>query len=196
MTADPAACTGNAAAEVIADITGDHTTTGATAACGSWLASTASGGNSHSWNASPVPNRRRQGLRTAATTSTAAVNASSASQPRAVHAVTSASMLLIVELLQQFAQFGDVLLRQLALLGEVRHQGRHAAAEQAIEQALALLLHVLLARQQRRVEVAAAVAFGLHGLFLQQAVEQGLHRALLPALRGPDLGQDLLGRAR
>src|SRR6185312_4145688 len=149
------------AAEVIVYTSGGN---GAdAAACGSWLASSTSGGSSHSWKARSVPNRRRHGLRSAATTSTAAVKARISNQPRPSQSIPARSRLFIVELLEQFAQFGDVLLRQLALLGEVRHQRCHPAAEQAVEQALALLLDVLPARQQRRVEVAAAVALGVHG---------------------------------
>src|SRR6185437_10847452 len=189
------ACTGRAAVAAVMVYTTVGNAAGAVAtACGSWLASIASGGSSHSWNARSVPNRCRHGLRNAATSSTATVKASSSSQPRPSQSI-AASSLVIVELLEQFAQFGDVLLRQLALLGEVRHQRRHPASEQAVEQALALLLHVLLAREQRRIEVAAAVALRVHGLFPQQTVEQGFDRALLPALRRADFREDFLGRA-
>src|SRR5690606_20023449 len=106
-------------AEVIAITIGDNITIGAAAACGSWLASIASGGSSHNWNARSVPNRWRHGVRSAATTNTAAVKASSSNQPRPSQSMPVSSRLFIVEFLQQLAQFGDVLLRQCALFGEV-----------------------------------------------------------------------------
>src|SRR6185312_49750 len=182
ISPDAGTCAGNVAGtEVIANTTGGRFE--ACAVCGNWLASSASGGSSHNWNARSGPNRRRHDLRNTATSSTATVNARISSQPRPSQSIPAHSILFIVELLEQLAQFGDVLLRQLALLGEVHHQRCHAAAEQAIEQALALLLHVLSACQQGRVEVAATVALGMHRLFPQQAVEQGFHRAFLPVLR-------------
>jgi len=86
--ATPACSATVPAAEVIVYTSGGNGADAA-AACGSWLASSASGGSSHSWNARSAPNQRRHGLRSAATNSTATVRASSASQPRAAHAAAS-----------------------------------------------------------------------------------------------------------
>src|SRR5690242_16405050 len=122
-------------------------------ACGSWLAINANSGSHHSRHACSTPNQRRHGVRSAATITSAALRASVA-----VHNRCSRSIAFIIELRNKPPDFADVLLRQLALLAEVRDQWRHPSAEQAIEQALALLEHITVAREQRAVQITAAIA--------------------------------------
>src|SRR5690348_5169602 len=148
-------------------ITGTRTITVCIAACGSWLAISASNGNHHNRQACSIPNARRHGNCSAATISSAALTASVA-----VHTRCTRSIALIVELSDQALQFRDVLLRQLALFAEMRDQGCHAPAEQTVQQAFALLQHVAFARQQRGVEIPAAVAHCLDGALAQQPVQQ------------------------
>src|SRR5690242_12650639 len=178
-----------------------RTTTGGsastcTAGCGTCTAASASGTSHHSSGIASAPQARCSNRRSPSTSATASVNTQIIRAAWLTHVEAMASRVFITELLEQLAQFGDVLFRELLLLGEVRHQRGDAAAEQAIEQALAGLVYVFLARQQRAVEVAAAVALGLHRLLLEEPVEQGFHRALLPLLCRPDLGEDLFGAAR
>src|SRR3546814_2322159 len=84
------------------------------------------------------------------------------------------SACVIVDLLQQLAKFGDIGLAQSAAFAEMRHQRRHAAVEQALQQAFALLRPPGLARQHRRIQIAAALAGRLDRTLVEQAVEQGL----------------------
>ena len=77
----------------------------------------------------------------------------------------------MIEFLDEALELGDVLLAQLAPVGEVRDQRRDAAAEQSIEQRGARRVDVVLALEQRPVEIAPAVAFGGDRTFLQQPIE-------------------------
>src|SRR5690348_12604783 len=177
-------------AAVALSIAGTRTTTVCVAACGSWLAISASTGSHHNRQACSMPNARRHGNRSAATISSAALRASVA-----VHNRCRRSIALIVELPDQALQFRDVLLRQLALFAEMRDQRRHASAEQAVQQALALLQHVAFPHKQRAIEIAPTITRGFHRALAQQPVQQRLHRAFLPTLARADLGEDLLGAA-
>src|SRR5262245_37044203 len=139
----------------------------------------------------PAPPSLRSGARSASTRTMAALEATVASSN-----ARSSSAAFIVELLQQAAQFGDVLATELAVLAEVRHQRRDATAEQALEQALALLQHPLLALEQRRVEVTAAVLLRFHRALVEQAVEQGLDGGFLPLAAVGQGGDHVLGAER
>src|ERR1700761_1358133 len=160
--------------------------------CGSCAIKTATGGNVQRKNAVSAPSHRRTARRSRKTSASEKVSARIANHSED----SQGSRLLIIKLLQQLFQVGNILAAQLALLGEVRNQRRNAPVEQTVEQALAFLGHVLLPRELGRIQVAPPFALGPNGLFLQQAVEQRFDRALLPALLGADLGQDVLGTAR
>src|SRR5687767_13437191 len=117
---------------------------------GNITASNAAGTSNHNAYVARAPKARRNGRRSASTSSVA---------PPAARVVSNSSCsnsAIIVQPLDQLAQFGHVFLRQLAMLGEVRHQRRHASAEEAVEQALALAHQPLVALERRRVEVAPA----------------------------------------
>src|SRR5690606_2381803 len=125
-----------------------------------------------------APPSRRRGRRNSSTTTMPAVTASETSS-----SITSSSASIGLVLFQpgyQPLQFDNVFLRELPALAEVRHQRRHAAAEQPLQQALALLLHPGLPRQHRRVEVATAIAGGADRALVEQPVEQDLDGRLGP----------------
>ena len=88
----------------------------------------------------------------------------------------------------------DVIGAQLAVLAEMRHQWRHAPAEQALEHAARFGAHPLLALENRAVQVAAAILGRLDGAFLEQAIEQRLDRGYLPALLADEGGDHFVGR--
>src|SRR6478735_6342206 len=100
-----------------------------------------------------APKRRRSNGRKASTSRQARVPTSARRIP-AWHSST-----ITIDLLDQGTDLGDVLLAQLAALGEMRDQRRDAAAIETIEQALAFDVHVVGALEQRSVQVAPAVAF-------------------------------------
>src|ERR1700761_2445283 len=87
-----------------------------------------------------------------------------------------------IVLLEQRAQRLDVGLPQLAMAGEMRHQRREPAIEQAIEQADALLLQPGVALEHGRVEIASAVLLGADRALGQQAVHERLDGGELPVL--------------
>src|SRR5580765_1157984 len=156
------------------------------AGAGSNVASAATGTSSHNRYANAAPSQRRAGTRTASTRARARP-AASAPRPRAM-----SRSCVIVELLDQSLQFGEILLAQFAGLGEVRDQRRDAAAEQAVDQTLALAVHIVLALEPCTVEVAFAVARGGDGALLEQAIEQGLDRRFLPVAAGGQRGDHVL----
>src|SRR5690606_33295550 len=114
----------------------------------------------------------RSGRRSSSTSTIAALEASVAS--------SRVSRLAIVDLLEQLAQFRDVLAAELAVAAEVRDQRRDAPVEQALEQALAFAQQPRLALQHRAVAIAAAIALGADRPLPEQAVEQRLDRGFLP----------------
>src|SRR5690606_17975040 len=132
---------------------------------GRQAASVASGTRSQARQAICGPARRRSGRRRASSSRMAPALASAAESR------VDSSSAPIVELLQQLAQFGDVLAAEGLAAREVRHHRRQAAIEEAVQQVPALARHPVLAADQRVVEVAAAGLLGPHRALAQQAVE-------------------------
>src|SRR5689334_10006230 len=101
-----------------------------------------------------APNAFRNGTRSRRTSAHANV-ATSASLMPTIHASA-----ITFELLDQRADFRNVLPAELAALGKVRDEGGDAPAVEAIEQALAFDVHVIGTLEQCAIEVAAAVTLG------------------------------------
>src|SRR5690606_9073424 len=148
-----------------------------TVAAGSDTARIAAGTTAHAAYAADAPNPRRSGWRSASTQRIAALAARLASA-----STRSRSAAVMVEAIQQLAQFRDVVRGQLPVGAEVRHKRGDPTVEQALEQPLALAGHPVLPAQHRRVEVAAPVLLGADRALAQQAVEQGLDGGFLPLL--------------
>src|SRR6478735_4443226 len=110
-------------------------------------------------------------------------------------AATSGSA-FIRQLRDQALELGDVLTAELFVRREMCDQRRELAAEQAVEQILALLVHVSVALQHRAVEIAPAVLDRGDGALVEQAIEQGLYRGVLPLPRVAERGDDFLGAQR
>ena len=132
---------------------------------GSDTASCASGTSAHSSGTQPAPNAERIGRRSASTASSAKVMARVLSRSRA------SSSALIVDVLDQATQFGDIVGIELAVARKMRHQRRDTAIEQALDQAAAFFQYIGLARQQRAVAVTAAFGVGGQRALFQQPVE-------------------------
>src|SRR6478735_134203 len=141
--------------------------------------------------ATAAPNVLRSGRRSSRTNATAPLVATVVSNNACSHSAT-----VIVDLLEQLAQFGDVLAAELAMLAEVRDQRRDTTIEQAFQQALAFAEHPGLALEHRCIQVTPAVLAGADGALFQQAIEQGLDRRFLPLPAVGQCGNDILGRQR
>src|SRR5690242_5797200 len=146
-----------------------------------------SSGHSHSVKAGPAPNQRRTGLRSSSTSSRPMLRSSR---------LASISALLLLDGVDERAQFGHVALAQLLVGGEVGEQGRYASAEYAVEQVATLARLPLLAGEQRTVEVASAVALGAHRRLAEQPVEQGADGLLVPVGGFAQRRDDLFRAAR
>src|SRR5690606_6073275 len=123
------------------------------------------GASNHNRYATLAPNAARSGRRSSSTSTIAALLAQVLSSSQ-----RNTSACVIVDLLQQAAQFGDIGLAQPAALAEMRHQRGHAPIEQALQQAFALLRHPGLARQDRRIQVAAALPGCLDRALVEQTI--------------------------
>src|SRR5580693_1339747 len=104
----------------------------------------------------------------------------------------SSRLVAIVELRDQRLQPRHVRRFQLPALGEMADEGRQFAAEHAVEEALALGGDVRLARDQRPIAAATALAKRFQRLLLQQPPDERLYRGVAPALGGGDVGNDVL----
>src|ERR1700744_5158698 len=150
----------------------------------------ATGTSAHSKYATCAPKRWRNGLRTISTSAIAKLEASVA-----CHNSISRSAVMI-EILDEALEFGDVLLGQLSAVGKVRAQWCDAASEQTIEQRGARRVDVILALEQRAVEVAPAVALGGDRALLEQAIEQRLDGGFLPVGGLGQFGHHVIRRRR
>src|SRR5690348_9393130 len=130
-------------------------------------ASISATGSNHNVKAAPAPKTRRAGRRSTNTTASPSVTPSSI---RNRSSVTAA--LLLFELVDELAKFGNVLRAQLLVAAEVHQQRRDAAAEHAVQQAAAFRCLPLLAGQERRIQVTTPLAFGAHGSLADEAVQQ------------------------
>jgi hypothetical protein len=106
------------------------------------------------------------------------------------------SVPLLVDRIEQFAQFRHVPGRELLVFAEVREQRGELAAEHAVEQAAAFVLLPIRALQQRRVEIAPAILFRAQRAFAKQAVEQCLDGFLVPAAGCTQCRDHFLGTLR
>src|SRR6476646_8635775 len=93
---------------------------------GNSTAIAASGTMSQHAYATPAPKFSRSGRRSSSTNATAPLVATVVSNN-----ACNSSATVIVDLLEQLAQFGDVLAAELAMLAEVRDQRRDTTIEQA-----------------------------------------------------------------
>src|SRR5688572_25976603 len=87
-------------------------------------------------------------------------------------AITCSKLALILDLLDQALELGQIFLGELLLFAEMRDERCDAAAKQAIEQALAFARQPFFALHYRRVQVAAAIAFGADRALVKESVEQ------------------------
>src|SRR5580692_3219537 len=145
---------------------------------------------SHNQYATCAPATRLSGTRSKPTTSTETL--------AAIVSTTSenSAWLIIAQTLDQHLELGDVLLGQLLVFAEMRHERRNASPKQSIDQPFALAGQPLLPRQHRRIDVAAPVFLGADRTFLQEPVEERLDGRFLPLPLARKRGHDLLSRAR
>src|SRR5581483_6372675 len=129
-----------------------------------------------------APNARRAGVRSASTARIATVAA------RFARAKTTIRSAVVIELLDQRLQPGDVLRPQLAGFREAVDERRQLAAEHAVEEALALGGEIVVAGDERTVAHAARLAHRFQRPLLQQPTDQRLDGGVAPALRGRGLG--------
>src|SRR4051812_45155729 len=110
-----------------------------------------------------APKRMRSGRRRHSTQIIAALDTSADSSRERTNSA------LIVEFLDQALELEQIFLAQSLAVGEMRDQRGHAAAEQSVEQRFALRMYVIFARQQRAIQIAAAVTLGGNRALLQQS---------------------------